>query len=211
MIDAHACTVVARQEPSDYFGTWSGGRAYAAHPERADIRLFDIAVALSRVCRYGGHAQHCYSVAQHSVLVSHLVHREFALCALMHDAAEAYLGDVITPLKRVLGEAYARLERAWEWEIAGRFGYASQLRWVRGVRGMPAEVKAGDALAFELEAHDLLLPVHRERCGFTAARPEGPTILPLEPELAARAWLRRFWQVSEGLTPDELRAFDLAA
>jgi hypothetical protein len=206
-----AQTVISRQEPADYFGTFTGGRAYVHHADRSDIRLVDIAVAGSRICRYGGHAEYFYSAAQHSVLVSHLVPRQFALCALFHDAAESFLGDVISPLKRALGESYARLERAWEWELAKKFGYASQLRWVRGVRGMPPEVKAGDHLAFALECFDLLSPEHRERCGFAGPRPKGPTILPLSPEKAAEAWLRRYWQLSEGLTPDELDAFSLAA
>lgn len=201
-VDAFAHTVVSRAEPPDYFGTWSGGRAYVNSPGRSDIRLLDIATAGSRVCRYGGHALYFYSVAQHAVLVSYLVPRPFALCALFHDAAESFLGDIISPLKRVLGESYARLERAWEWEIAQRFGYASQLRWVGGVRGMPSEVKAGDLRAFELECHDILLPVHRERCGFTGVRPEGPYIVPLTPERAAEAWLRRYWTLSARPSPD---------
>lgn len=66
------------------------------------ICLPDIAHALAHQCRFGGHAAHYYSVAEHAVLVSYYVPTYCAAEALMHDAAEAYYGDVRTPLKRNL-------------------------------------------------------------------------------------------------------------
>lgn len=70
---------------------------------------FVIAHGLSNVCRYGGQCPKPYTVAEHSVHVSYLVPTAYAFEALMHDASEAFLGDVVTPLKRKLPE-YKKLE-----------------------------------------------------------------------------------------------------
>jgi hypothetical protein len=80
-------------------------------PEQVDIR--DIARALSLSCRFGGLCTEFYSVAEHAVLVYDLVKNaggspELCYAALHHDSHEAYLGDVVTPLKKKLGPA-------WEW------------------------------------------------------------------------------------------------
>ena len=80
--------------------TYTGGRFRPLDPRPADVRLADIAAGLARTCRYGGHCRQFYSVAQHSLLVS----REFddprlQLLGLLHDAGEAYLGDIPRPVK----------------------------------------------------------------------------------------------------------------
>ncbi len=74
------------------------------------ICLEDIAAALSKICRFGGHTNYFYSVAQHSLLVAQLAPKELELEALMHDAAEAYLGDVIKPLKVLIADIYTGIE-----------------------------------------------------------------------------------------------------
>ena len=69
-------------------------------PQDVDIR--DIAHHLSNMCRWQGATRHFYSVAEHCVHVSRLVPTGYALLALLHDAAEAYMGDAIRPIKRRL-------------------------------------------------------------------------------------------------------------
>lgn len=126
-----------------YFTAASGAVCYVLDPDGSDIRLEDIATGLSRCARWGGHTDpghmHAYTVAQHSVLASQLAetearHQELpeldvlhhALEALFHDATEAYLGDVMNPLKGVLPE-YRGIERSWAFAIGRRVGLGNRL------------------------------------------------------------------------------------
>ena len=85
--------------------TWSGMMLDPTDPDPSQIRIDDIAHALSNICRYGGHIPEFYSVAEHSIYVMLRVwsmgitdHRVL-LMALLHDAEEAYLGDMPSPIK----------------------------------------------------------------------------------------------------------------
>lgn len=83
------------------------------NPRAQDVDVYDIAAALSKVCRFAGHCHWFYSVAEHALLVRELViragHPELGYAALHHDSEEAYLGDVTTPLKALLGEAFQKI------------------------------------------------------------------------------------------------------
>lgn len=94
--------------------TFSGLYVDTKNPDPATISLVDIAHALAATCRYGGHCQSFYSVAEHAVFCSIRAQRVglgklWQLAALHHDDAEAYLGDIPRPLKPLLGTVYTEL------------------------------------------------------------------------------------------------------
>jgi hypothetical protein len=110
----------ATRPTTDWFLTYSGTRCYPHDPRVEDICIEDIAHALSMLCRYTGQCARFYSVAEHSILTSLMVPPELSLEALLHDATEAYLGDMSRPVKRGLPE-YTLLERLHHAAICERF------------------------------------------------------------------------------------------
>lgn len=112
-------------------GTYTGRLVMLEYPCAEAIDLRDIAHALAGINRYTGHGDVHYSVAQHSVLVSRLcTTHEAKRGALMHDATEAYLGDVSSALKRLLPD-YRELEARWARAIAARFGVDLELAEIK--------------------------------------------------------------------------------
>lgn len=117
--------------------TYTGKRFDPLNPDPSLIDIQDIAHALSNICRFGGHSSRFYSVAEHSVLVGEALWNlhhdaDLALAGLLHDAAEAYLGDVPRPLKyrpefKFFREAEDKLlgmiaERFLDWNAQTTFG-----------------------------------------------------------------------------------------
>lgn len=108
-----------------------------------DISLLDIAHHLAQINRYTGACSRPYSVAEHSLLVCEIAERELAirspsvlLAMLMHDAHEAYTADLSSPMKQVLGAAWADTEHRVAWNVHQRFGIcvasasaAADIRW----------------------------------------------------------------------------------
>ncbi len=97
-------------------------------PQADQIFIEDIAYSLARTFRFGGHSEE--TVAQHSCLVAELSATNLAgrsaaeamLAGLMHDAAEAYIGDIPTPLKRLLGKQVKDIENNILYTILHRYG-----------------------------------------------------------------------------------------
>jgi hypothetical protein len=102
--------------------TYTGRKFTPLEPNIEDINIFDIAHSLSNQCRFSGHCLRFYSVAEHCVHTAALVRPELKLVALMHDAAEAYLVDLPTPIKRNM-PLYAEAEKNLEIVIASKYGF----------------------------------------------------------------------------------------
>lgn len=144
-------TALPLRERGDWMQTFTGRKFYPMDPQPEDIDPLDIAHALSMVCRYGGHVNRFYSVAEHSVLLSHVVTPENALWALLHDAAEAYMGDMVRALKQEMPQ-YRLAENGVMFAIVKRFGLASDPIW------MPAEIKEADHRILLDERNALMTP-----------------------------------------------------
>lgn len=164
--------------------TYTGKKFYPLAPRVEDIDIEDIAHALSNLCRFGGHSRWFYSVAQHSLLMSWLVPKEFALWALLHDASEAYLVDVPRPIKGELG-GYREAEERLEHCIAERFGLSGP---------MPAAVKAADNSILMDEAKALLGDPPEE--WDAKYEPLGVDIMPWPVEGTKAVFLKRFHQLT---------------
>ncbi len=121
-------------------------------PANSAFTIEDIAHGLSMTCRFAGQCRQFYSVAEHSWHASRLVAPEFQLRALMHDAAEAFIGDVTRPLKSILPE-YKAIERNVEAAIMDRFGTGD---W------NVDEVKRADMMMLHAEQTELM-PLHPDR------------------------------------------------
>lgn len=169
-------------------GNWmmlAGGRKFHPFdPRPEDIDIDDIAHALSHVCRFGGHVRRFYSVAEHSVLVARCVPKIVGLAALLHDAAEAYLGDIPRPIKHSpemdgWRKAEARVERA----IAARFS----IGWP-----MDGAIKQVDDRII-LDEWAALMPATREYIG-VSGEPLGVRIEGWSPCRAAAEFLDAFEQ-----------------
>jgi hypothetical protein len=121
--------------------TYSGEFFDFNHPENFKFDIETIAHALSNICRYGGHCDSFYSVAEHSVLVSQVVPTELALCGLLHDASEAFVGDMPSPLKAMC-QSYRTIEERVHKAVAKEF----QIPYPH-----PAEVKVADKMLYKAE------------------------------------------------------------
>lgn len=127
--------------------TRSGNKIDLTCPNPDLLTIEDVAHALSNICRFNGHTKDFYSVAQHSILVSRMVPKEYKMCALMHDASEAYLGDVTRPLRQLI-TGYDVLENRIMELLAERFCF----QWP-----IPREVKEADDMILRLEYQTLIL------------------------------------------------------
>ncbi len=176
----------------------SGRRLDLLDPSPLDIEIEDIAHGLARVARWNGQTkgEHAFSVAQHSVLVEAFVGRLWPttsaadlLGALLHDAPEYVIGDMISPFKTALGVDYRQFEARLEAAIRLRFSLTPHMS-----DEMKARVKMADQCSAFYEATRLAGFDIDEALNFFGAPPPGPApdMTPLSPTDAQVLFLRRF-------------------
>lgn len=107
---------------SNWLATNTGKIIDLLNPDPEQITMGDIANNLGKMCRFNGQLKQWYSVAEHCVHVAEMLPDKYKLQGLLHDAAEAYICDVPTPLKRMLGEQYAQIEERIANVIGLKFG-----------------------------------------------------------------------------------------
>jgi hypothetical protein len=133
--------------------TASGNSFDLSEPKAEQVSLEDVAQALSLTCRYNGHIPFFYSVAEHSFRVAHWLENsgeypEVVLTGLLHDAAEAYVGDMVRPLKRTepLGTLFQEAEHRAAVAVHEKLG---------GMYPYPREVHAADKHVYEWEVENI--------------------------------------------------------
>lgn len=166
----------------------SGKKVYPLDLKPDDIEIGDIALALSNQCRFNGFVKHHYSVAQHSVIVADCLPKGLRFMGLLHDTAEAYLHDLVRPVKYLPSfGAYLDTEaRIWK-VIARKFGVPEEL---------PEEVHVMDNRALVTEAEQLKAPLHPDWIFQRSNGHEGLpiSILKIDPECARWMFLDRFYR-----------------
>lgn len=165
----------------DWMQTATGKKFWPYDPRPEDVHLLDIAAHLSKICRFNGACTYHYSVAQHCVYASHQVPPEHQFTALMHDAPEAYTGDLHRPFKRGLFGVSKIEERIW-FAVATRFGLPLQL---------PTCVKEADEAMLKAENAQLMVPGEAWTYRYDVP-PANVKISPWTPEQAREAFISRF-------------------
>ncbi len=184
----------------------SGRRLDLIDPSPVDVEIADIAHGLARVARWNGQTQgpEIFSVAQHSLLVEALFAAvavspspKARLAALLHDAPEYVIGDMISPFKAAIGGDYRRIEGRLQQAIHIRFGLPAELP-----TDLAKQIKVVDRVSAYIEATAL--------AGFTIAEarklfgePEAPVqdfaafVEPMRPQEAERRFLDRFAELDD--------------
>ncbi|MFC4352935.1 HD domain-containing protein [Fodinicurvata halophila] len=200
---------MAEQHPRAWQRMLSGRRLDLLNPSPLDVEIEDIAHGLSRVARWNGqtHGDWAFSVAQHCLLVEELcgimkpdLPARWRLAALLHDAQEYVVGDLISPFKAAVGWSYKSLEKRLSSAVFLRFGLPGDLP-----KTVENRIKRGDQAAAYVEAVQLAGFEEKEaRHLFRPPRgqdlsPERLPLTPLDPESAKAAYLARFEALQEAM------------
>jgi uncharacterized protein len=167
--------------------TFTGRSIHPANPSPDEIHIEDIANALARQCRFGGHCLRFYSVAEHCVLLCDHATGPNKFAALMHDASEAYLADIPRPIKPILTQYHA-IERHLMAMIADKYGFAWPL---------PDEVKYLDTAIITDERQQNMARMAVDADQWGAPHPALGVMLQFwTPEIATFEFMARFYQLS---------------
>jgi hypothetical protein len=166
--------------------TKSGRRVALLNPSPSQIVIGDIAHGLAHQCRFNGQTSKFYSVAQHSVLVASILPRELRLAGLLHDASEAYLGDVVQPLKDLLPE-YQAIEENFCKVLGVRFGVDLQHN---------DAIRHADLIVLATERRDLMPMDMADWSSIAGITPMSRTIKPMTPEAASAQFMEMFFTLT---------------
>jgi 5'-deoxynucleotidase YfbR-like HD superfamily hydrolase len=196
-------TKAAATPPRAWQRMLSGRRLDLLDPSPLDVEIEDIAHGLARVARWNGQTvgDHAFSVAQHSLIVeditAHLapgLDPRWRLAALLHDASEYVIGDMISPFKAALGYSYKDFEHRLEAAVQVRFGLPARL-----TPALLAQIKQADRASAYFEATQLAGFTEAEAMTFFGAPPPDYHIVldPLPAALAQEHFLHRFHLLSQ--------------
>ena len=189
---------MAKAQPRAWQRMLSGRRLDLLDPTPVDIEIEDIAHGLAFVARWNGQTKgdYAYSVAEHSLLVTDIFCHmnpkapvKWQLAALLHDAPEYVIGDMISPFKAALGYDYKSFEHRLERAVHLRFGLPADLP-----KNVEALIKRADHASAFLEATQLA-GFSDEEAAAIFGRPKGLTpirLKPLAPVAAQANFLKRF-------------------
>jgi hypothetical protein len=189
---------MSEERIGDWIQTYTGKQFWPLDPREDEVSILDIAHALANMCRFGGHCNRFYSVGEHSLHASHQVPKDLALHALMHDATEAYVADIPSPIKRLLPDYKTMEARVWA-AIAAKFGLAAE---------EPEAVRIADKRMLLTERRalfDVLIPWGEGKSGIYAGLEPYPNvkIIGAPPAIVANAFMQRFHNLTGGKYANE--------
>lgn len=169
-------------DENPFITTATGVQFHILAPSSLEIRIVDIAIALSRVPRFAGHTSEPWVVAQHCLLVAGILRQQgfntkMQMAGLLHDAAEAYICDVPSPLKWAMEQkdgkdcAYRQIER----EVERAINEALQPEWIFAPDYARKAVKKADQIALRTEAKAYIVNDAQWTVDGAEPLPYGPT------------------------------------
>lgn len=185
--------------------TYTGRWFDLANPRPEDVDPLDIAISLSRKCRFGGHCLKFYSVAQHVVLVTLWMAQSLQstrdgwartlLWSILHDGHEPYTGDITRPMKRAMSrEGYQnclpQITERIDWAVRDRFGLGSIAGFMLDV------VREFDLKLLATEYRDLMRP-GLDWGEIKGVQPAAWTIIPLGPDEAFSLFCEFFRRIQD--------------
>lgn len=170
--------------------SYSGEYFYIDHPDLNTYDIEDIAHSLSNICRWNGHCRYFYSVAEHSIACAEMAPEEYQLEALLHDAAEAYIGDIPKPIKNHFPQI-----KAVEDKLLERIFRKYNCRWP-----LPPEVHEVDLRMLVTEALEIMPNFDAEIWGLTGVQPYDEVYIDpglYDPNEAKENFLEMFYALVE--------------